>query len=50
MSFTTKFLTAAGAAVLALALGSGPADAQTLDRILKENKIRITAEVTSPRR
>ncbi len=48
MSLTTKFLTAVGAVVLALALGSAQVDAQALDRILKEKKIRITAEVTSP--
>jgi len=48
MSFATRLWTAAGAAVLALGLSTGPADAQTLDRILKEKKIRITAEVTSP--
>jgi polar amino acid transport system substrate-binding protein len=48
MVFGTKFLTAVGATLLAFALGSGQADAQTLDRILKDKKIRITAEVTSP--
>ena len=40
-------LLAAGVAVLALTLGSGAADAQALDRILKEKKIRITAQVDS---
>src|SRR5438128_11514589 len=42
------FLAAIGTALFALALGSQSANAQALDRILKEKKIRITAEVTSP--
>ena len=42
-----RHLLAAGAAALALMLGSGAADAQALDRILKEKKIRITAQVDS---
>ena len=48
MSFATRFLAAAAAALFALALTPGQADAQALDRILKEKKIRITAELTSP--
>jgi polar amino acid transport system substrate-binding protein len=43
-----RFLTVAGAVVLGLAIGAVEADAQVLDRIIKEKKIRITAEVTSP--
>ena len=42
MKFTTRLLTAAMATALALGLGAGAADAQALDRILKEKKIRIT--------
>jgi polar amino acid transport system substrate-binding protein len=48
MTMTARFFAAAAAALLALALGAPPAGAQALDRILKEKKIRITAEVTSP--
>ena len=43
-----RFFAAACAALFALALGSQTADAQALDRIIKEKKIRITAELTSP--
>src|SRR5260370_39724647 len=46
-----RFFATAGAVLLALtlvpAIGS-QASAQALDRIIKEKKIRITAEVTSP--
>lgn len=42
-----RFLAAAATAVLGLAVSHGAADAQTLDRILKEKKIRITAQVDS---
>jgi polar amino acid transport system substrate-binding protein len=45
---TTRLLAALGAALLSLAFTAPHADAQALDRILKEKKIRITAEVTSP--
>ena len=48
MTIKLRFLVAAGAALFALAIGSQSADAQALDRILKDKKIRITAEVTSP--
>lgn len=48
MQATVRTITAACAALIALAIGSQTADAQALDRILKEKKIRITAEVTSP--
>jgi len=48
MQVTVRYLAAAGAALLALAVGSQTVEAQALDRILKEKKIRITAEVTSP--
>lgn len=48
MTFATRLLTAAMATVLAMGMGAGAADAQALDRIMKEKKIRITAEVTSP--
>ena len=44
----TRLLAAGAAALLACALGAHSASAQALDRILKEKKIRITAEVTSP--
>ena len=46
-----KFLVAGLLTALALIIGTLPATAQapsTLERILKEKKIRITAEVTSP--
>jgi polar amino acid transport system substrate-binding protein len=46
MKTILRLLTAA--ALLTSGLGSTGADAQTLDRILREKKIRITAEVTSP--
>src|SRR3954469_21203718 len=42
------YLAAIGAALFSVAIGSQSANAQALDRILKEKKIRITAEVTSP--
>jgi polar amino acid transport system substrate-binding protein len=48
MTGKLRFLLAAGAALLTFAIGSQTAGAQALDRILKEKKIRITAEVTSP--
>jgi polar amino acid transport system substrate-binding protein len=48
MSFASRFFAAAAAAIFGLALGTVQADAQALDRILKEKKIRITAELTSP--
>ena len=44
----TRLLAACAAALLACMLATHSANAQTLDRILKEKKIRITAEVTSP--
>ena len=44
----TRFLAAGAAALLACAIGSHCANAQALDRIIKDKKIRITAEVTSP--
>ena len=47
MSRATRYLAAAAAAIFGLALATGQADAQTLDRILKEKKIRITAQVDS---
>lgn len=47
MTYASRLLAAAGAAVLALSLGAAQADAQALDRILKEKKIRITAQVDS---
>ena len=43
-----RLLAAACAALFALAIGAQGANAQALDRILKDKKIRITAEVTSP--
>ena len=43
-----KFFAAVCAALFAFALGAQTADAQALDRIIKEKKIRITAELTSP--
>ena len=43
-----RFVMAAGAVLLGLTIGVAQADAQTLDRIIKEKKIRITAEVTLP--
>src|SRR3977135_2409892 len=48
MQVTVRYLAAAGAALLALAIGSQTADAQARARNLKEKKIRITAEWTSP--
>ena len=48
MQVTVRHLAAACAALFAVAIGSQAADAQALDRILKDKKIRITAEVTSP--
>ena len=48
MAFAKRLLTVAAAALVGLALGSGQAESQALDRILKEKKIRITAELTSP--
>jgi polar amino acid transport system substrate-binding protein len=48
MTMTARFFAAAATALLALALGAPTAGAQALDRILKDKKIRITAEVTSP--
>jgi polar amino acid transport system substrate-binding protein len=49
MRVTLRLFAAAAAALLALAIGSQAADAQgALDRIIKEKKIRITAELTSP--
>src|SRR3954453_15304241 len=42
------YLAAIGAALLTCAIGAHSANAQALDRILKDKKIRITAEVTSP--
>ncbi|MBI3709888.1 MAG: transporter substrate-binding domain-containing protein [Proteobacteria bacterium] len=47
MKFVTRLLAAATAACLLLGLGIGQADAQVLDRIMKEKKIRITAQVDS---
>src|SRR5437763_1839218 len=44
----TRLLAAGAAVFLAIALGSHAANAQALDRIIKDKKIRITAEVTSP--
>src|SRR6266581_7104913 len=43
-----RLLAAAGVVLLGLTISMGQAGAQALDRILKEKKIRITAEVTSP--
>jgi len=48
MKVTIRNIAAACVALIALAAGAQKADAQALDRILKEKKIRITAEVTSP--
>jgi polar amino acid transport system substrate-binding protein len=48
MQVTVRTIAAACVTLIALATGSQTADAQALDRILKEKKIRITAEVTSP--
>jgi polar amino acid transport system substrate-binding protein len=45
---TIRLAAAICAALLGCALAPQSADAQALDRILKEKKIRITAEVTSP--
>src|ERR1041384_7608913 len=44
----TRLLAAGAAALLTCAIAPHAANAQALDRILKEKKIRITAEVTSP--
>jgi polar amino acid transport system substrate-binding protein len=44
----TRLLAAGAAALLACAIGSQSAGAQALDRIIKDKKIRITAELTSP--
>ena len=43
----SRILAAALAAAFGLVLGAGQADAQALDRILKEKKIRITAQIDS---
>src|ERR1041384_8487149 len=43
-----RLLAAVCAALLACTIGTQAANAQALDRIIKEKKIRITAEVTSP--
>jgi polar amino acid transport system substrate-binding protein len=43
-----QFFVGACAALFALAIGAQTADAQALDRIIKDKKIRITAELTSP--
>ena len=48
MQVKVRHLAAACAALIALVIGSQAASAQALDRIIKEKKIRITAEVTSP--
>jgi polar amino acid transport system substrate-binding protein len=48
MTKIMRLLTTAGVVLLGLTIGVGQVGAQTLDRILKEKKIRITAEVTSP--
>jgi polar amino acid transport system substrate-binding protein len=45
---TIRLFAALCAAFLGCAIGSQTAGAQALDRILKDKKIRITAEVTSP--
>ena len=45
---TIRLFAAACAAFLACVLGTQSADAQALDRIIKDKKIRITAELTSP--
>ena len=45
---TIRLFAAACAAFLACMLGTQSADAQALDRIIKDKKIRITAELTSP--
>ena len=47
MPITSRLFAAALAAVFGLALAAGEADAQALDRILKEKKIRITAQIDS---
>ena len=47
MKLSTRLLTASAALCLALGFGIGQADAQVLDRILKEKKIRITAQIDS---
>lgn len=43
----SRILAAALAAAFGFVLGAGQADAQALDRILKEKKIRITAQIDS---
>jgi polar amino acid transport system substrate-binding protein len=48
MTKIMRLLTTAGVVLLGLTIGVGQVGAQTLDRIMKEKKIRITAEVTSP--
>ena len=48
MTSKLRFLVIAGAALFALALGVQSVAAQALDRIIKDKKIRITAELTSP--
>src|SRR5262252_2210122 len=48
MQVTVRTIAAACVTFFALATYPQTADAQALDRILKEKKIRITAEVTSP--
>jgi polar amino acid transport system substrate-binding protein len=47
MVSVTRYLAIAAAALLGLSVGIADANAQALDRILKEKKIRITAQVDS---